>query len=84
MKLTNMIWLFLHYAIARHLPASTNKYTRWTRSIRRFICQHLFKSAGQHFNVEKGASFGTGRELEIGDNSGIGVNCRKAKTRIRP
>ena len=26
-------------------------------------------------NIEKGAKFGTGRHIRIGDNSGIGVNC---------
>jgi maltose O-acetyltransferase len=30
---------------------------------------------GRGVNIEKGASFGNGSEIEIGDNSGIGVNC---------
>ena len=31
---------------------------------------------GRNVNVEHGAYFGSGRLIEIGDNSGIGVDCR--------
>jgi len=35
----------------------------------------LFDSVGKNINVEKGANFGTGRGISIGDNSGLGVYC---------
>jgi maltose O-acetyltransferase len=31
---------------------------------------------GQNVNIEHGASFGSGRDLTIGDNSGIGIDCQ--------
>jgi maltose O-acetyltransferase len=30
---------------------------------------------GRGVNVERRANFGSGRDLEIGDNSGLGINC---------
>lgn len=39
------------------------------------MCKRIFKSIGVNVNIEKGARFGSGFDIEIGDNSGIGVNC---------
>lgn len=74
-KLAKLVWLFLYYLIARYLPASTGSYGLWARAVRRYICRHLFKYAGMNINIEKGAFFGDGSQIEIGDNSGIGVDC---------
>lgn len=30
---------------------------------------------GKNVNIEHGAWFGSGKDVEIGDNSGIGINC---------
>jgi len=65
-----------YYGIASHLPASSSRYTRWCRLVRRWLCTPLFRSAGKNINIEKGAIFGTGGNVSIGDNSGIGVNCK--------
>jgi maltose O-acetyltransferase len=40
------------------------------------LCTRLFRSAGNNINIEKGAFFGTGAKISIGDNSGIGVHCK--------
>ena len=76
MKLIRLWWLFVYYFFARHLPASTNRYGLWARLVRRWVCSHLFKYAGRSINVEKGAFFGDGSQIEIGDYSGIGIDCR--------
>ena len=75
MKLVKFGWLSIYYCFARYLPASTNSYGLWARVVRRYICRRLFKYAGININIEKGAFFGDGSQIEIGDNSGIGVNC---------
>lgn len=67
--------LILYYSFAQFLPASTNSYFRWCRSIRRFCVKRCFEFCGKDVNVEKGAKFGTGTGIHIGDGSGIGVNC---------
>src|SRR5690606_4920051 len=66
--------LFLYYAIARHLPTSTR--SPLAKKIRYFLCKNIFKKCGRNVNVEKGAWFGSGSDLEIGDFSGIGKYCR--------
>jgi len=75
MTFIKFIRLVMSYGFARHLPVSTGPML-WTRSFRQAICSGIFKNAGKNINIEKGAYFGTGSELEIGDNSGIGVNCQ--------
>ena len=67
--------LILYYSFAKFLPASTNRYFRWCRSVRRFFASKCFDKCGKNVNVEKGADFGDGSGIVIGDNSGIGVNC---------
>ena len=74
-QIIRIVCLIIYYGLVRHLPASTNRYTRWARVLRRFFCRPLFKSAGRNINIEKGASFGNGSKIELGDNSGIGINC---------
>jgi maltose O-acetyltransferase len=58
------------------MPASDSRFGGWARPLRRWITKALFKRAGRNINIEKGAYFGDGSQIEIGDNSGIGVNCR--------
>ena len=35
----------------------------------------VFDECGKNINIEKGANFGTGKGIIIGDESGIGLNC---------
>lgn len=69
------LFLILYYGFGRFLPASTNVYFRWSRNIRRVLAAKCFDKCGKNVNIEKGASFGTGRGISIGNCSGIGVNC---------
>lgn len=69
------ICLILYYCFARYLPASNVRVFYWIKPLRRMICRPVFKKCGNNINIEKGAFFGTGSQIEIGDNSGIGINC---------
>lgn len=75
MKLARYLRLALYYGLVRYLPASSTRAGRWVRPIRRGLCRGIFRRAGRNINIERGAYFGDGRLIEIGDNSGIGVNC---------
>jgi maltose O-acetyltransferase len=75
MKIREIILLAAYYGFARHLPASSARWAWWARPIRRIICCRIFKYAGKNINVQKGAYFGNGSEIEIGNDSDIGVNC---------
>lgn len=66
----------LYYIIARHLPASDMPYSLGAKTIRGFLCKQIFKKSASNINIEHGAYFGSGKDLEIGSNSGIGLNCR--------
>jgi maltose O-acetyltransferase len=67
---------FGYYLFARHLPGSDLPYSLGSKYIRRFFAKGMLKSCGKGVNIEHGAFFGSGREIEIGDYSGIGLNCR--------
>ena len=76
LKKMRLLRLVAYYCFARYLPASDSRLCKWIRPVRRCITKGLFKHSGKNINIEKGAYFGDGSQIEIGDNSGIGVNCR--------
>ena len=70
-------WYVFYYGFAQHLPASYRfqpfgKFAKWCRAT---ACKRLFHRSGQNINVEKGANFYTGWEVELGDNSSLGIDC---------
>jgi maltose O-acetyltransferase len=70
-----VFWLFIYYGFAQFLPGGFIGRELGCRAFRRMICSRIFKFSGNNINIEKGAYFGTGENIEIGDNSGIGINC---------
>ena len=66
----------LYYYFARYLPASTNRFLgKASKAVRYQLCRRIFKKCGVGVNVERGAAFGSGYDVEIGDYSGIGINA---------
>ncbi|KKH16919.1 acyltransferase [Methanosarcina mazei] len=84
-QIIRYICLFIYYSLATHLPVSYN-YQPCTfglpKKIRYALCRHLFRQCGENVNVEKGASFGSGRGIMIGNNSGLGINSIVEKATI--
>lgn len=68
--------LIIYYGFARHLPASSSRPWKWCRFVRRCICKGIFDHCGENVNIESGADFGRGSKINIGNNSGIGINCQ--------
>lgn len=68
--------MILYYLLARHLPESEFPFFKISKKVRECLCRRIFKSCGRNVNVEKGVFFGTGSEITLGDNSGIGINAR--------
>lgn len=70
------LFLILYYGFAQHLPSS---YSIWGgkfwNMIRIFCCRRIFKYCGKISTIDRHAYFGNGRNVEIGDYSGIGENC---------
>lgn len=75
-QIKKIFFLAIYKLIAKNLPATGY----WlggnlSRNFRVFCCKQIFKSVGKSVNIEHGANFNRGFEIEIGDFSGIGVNC---------
>ncbi len=72
-----LFYLIIYYSFARFLPGSNTRVGRllFSQKIRYGCCKHLFKKIGKNVNIEQGAWFGKGQDIEIGDNSGIGYNA---------
>lgn len=39
------------------------------------LCKRIFKRCGKNVTIERNAYFGSGKDIEIGDFSGIGINA---------
>ena len=76
MSIKSILCLLLYYAFAQYLPSTTNLLVgKLSKRIRYSLCKRIFKSIGHNVNIERRANFGSGRNIEIGDNSGIGLRC---------
>lgn len=76
LNIKRKIKLTIYYSFLIYLPKSNNKYLgRISKLLRYNCCKGIFKQCGKNVNIEKGAKFGSGSELIIGDYSGIGINA---------
>lgn len=55
---------------------------RFSKWFRYQLCKCIFRKCGKNVNIEYLAHFGNGSEIEIGDNSGLGINCFMPKNTI--
>lgn len=68
--------LIFYYFFATHLPGSYMPYGgRLANALRVWCCRHIFKKCGNITTVDREAYFGNGRDIEMGDFSGIGAHC---------
>jgi maltose O-acetyltransferase len=65
----------VYYSVARHLPPTYAPWSMGGGRLRRALARLLLAECGTHVNIEKGADFGSGRHVRLGDNSGIGIDC---------
>ena len=76
-KISRLIGLGFYLLLAKHLPATNNGLviSRIIRCLRSKVARLCFDYCGNNINVEKGADFGTGQGIKLGNNSGLGINC---------
>ena len=75
-KINRLIGFVLFYLFLRHLPASTSVFGgKFWRLLRYWNARLMLKKCGKNVNIEHGAMIGSGKQIEIGDNSGIGIDC---------
>ena len=75
-QLKRLLFCFLYYSFGRWLPASYSRGGCIWKKVRYIICRNLFNSCGKNVNVESNAFFHSGKDISIGDNSGIGINAK--------
>src|SRR5262245_46172560 len=63
-----------YLGFARHLPWSPRPGGRSARRLRALLGAAMLDACGKDVNIEHGAWFGSGRGVEIGDRSGIGMD----------
>lgn len=69
--------LCLYYGFATYLPNSYSSYIgKYCNAIRVFLCKRIFKKCGKIRTINRKVSFGSGRNIEMGDESGIGANTQ--------
>lgn len=70
------IFLVLYYGLLRYFPCSSTPIVgNFSKKMRYLCCRNIFKKCGKNVNVERMAYFASGLSVEIGDNSGLGINC---------
>lgn len=68
--------LTLYYFFLTYLPESSNPiFGKVSKFLRYQCCKRIFKKCGKNVNIERKASFNSGINIEIGDFSGLGINC---------
>ena len=72
LRVKRFLFRKLYFCIGKHLPPSDD--SRVSQKIRAWMVKGFISSCGKNVNVEHGATFA--RDLVLGDNSGVGVNCR--------
>lgn len=75
-SLGSKLSLATYYGLARYLPSSSMPGGRLSNRIRTALARVAFKECGRDVVVKRGAYFGTGSEIRIGDRSQIGENAR--------
>lgn len=72
------ICLALYYGFAQYLPSSYSIVPwigRASNALRVILCHGIFKKCGKITTVNRKACFGSGRNIEMGDGSGLGAYC---------
>lgn len=65
-----LIWI-IYRTLANHLPDSEDIFGKPSKRFRAFLAKKIIKYCGENVNIEPRTYFNP--ELEIGDNSGIGM-----------
>lgn len=71
-KMKNAFWRILYNGVASKLPRSNAEINFGQKKLRYLCAKHLIGKIGENVNIERGAKLQ--REIEIGNNSGLGIN----------
>ena len=75
-KIEQKILLALYYLFFRRLPYQPIPGYKLGNALRSWCAHKLFKRCGKSIVIKSMAYFGTGKNIEIGDYSQLGINCK--------
>jgi len=70
-----LVCLGLYYILARQLPDVPMPGAWVGQTLRRLLAQQIFEKCGAHVRINRGANFGTGARIHLGENSSISIDC---------
>lgn len=70
-----LVCLGLYYILARRLPDVPMPGAWVGQTLRRLLAQQIFEKCGAHVRINRGANFGTGARIHLGENSSISIDC---------
>ena len=65
------VYLLLYYAIAKHLPDTPLPLSGVSMYIRKSLARKIFKGSSPNFKVHSDVDFGSGLNVQIGENSSL-------------
>lgn len=65
------VYLLIYYVIARHLPDTPLPGSKFGMWVRKEIAKGIFKKTAKNFKVHAKVDFGSGINVEIGENSSL-------------
>ncbi|TWX67495.1 acetyltransferase [Colwellia sp. C1TZA3] len=81
--MVKILFLSIYYGVCRFLPRNEAiLFGRLSVIMRRFVCSEIFHECGSEVNINKGAYFGSGTGIRIGDFSSIGERCQVANDSV--
>jgi len=69
----SLLWAVLYYLVAQNLPATSSILGKVSSGIRASLIQRFAYSIGRRVDISRKVMIGLGRDLIIGDDSGLGV-----------
>lgn len=78
-SMVSILWLIFYYVIAQYLPnsyCSIKPIGRISNYLRVLCCKHIFLKCGNIRTINRKVQFGSGRRIEMGDDSGIGARTQ--------
>lgn len=65
----------VYWLVGHHLPWSARPGGQVARRFRGLLARQMLDRCGTNVDVNRGAWFGSGKGVELGDRSGIGLDC---------
>ncbi len=78
MRLKKILGILLYNVFAKHLPVSYSYINVGQKKFRALCGKLILEKCGKNVNIEKGAIFSS--KVQLGDNSGIGINAHISGT----